>query len=304
MITTNFPPVREIKFYVLRVPQAAHWRLPQAKMSHFVLLSLQPGRGGGETHQLQKALCFPEWEKTLELFPLFVRLPPTYTQHERESFLCLQLSTMLQLCVPAHTQQNATEGRGELLLLSGSFILWNARLCLALLFFVCHFLINSLHPLPSLQSVSQMGDLTQRPHPSDFTRRQLQSRPRSNVLVREAVNPDAVSGTAGRWEETPGSHQTTSMSHLGHLISLKSASVHFICISSNCRNAHLCCLGNESGTPQGHGRFDEVIRELTDTGFVFLSYSLTSFPHLRPLHTLALLLFFRSFYRYFVTVLE
>ncbi|CAB1449241.1 unnamed protein product [Pleuronectes platessa] len=85
-----------------------------------------------------------------------------------------------------HTHQNATEGSCELLLLSGSFILWNARLCLTLPFFVCHFLINTVsipspHSGPSLKLVTS----PQRPHHSDFIRRQLQSRPRSKVLVRE-----------------------------------------------------------------------------------------------------------------------
>lgn len=126
-ITANFPPVCKTKeCSVLRVPPSS----PLAPRSGFSVpfcSTFSSAGRRGETHQLQKALCPPESENTLALFPPFVRLPPTCTQHERESFPCLQLSTKLRLCLPRPTQQNATEARREPLHRSGSFICWKTR---------------------------------------------------------------------------------------------------------------------------------------------------------------------------------
>lgn len=62
-------------------------------------------RGSTRTNQLQKALCPPLSENTHAILPPFVCLPPTYTQHEHESFPCPQLTTMPHLCAPAHTPE-------------------------------------------------------------------------------------------------------------------------------------------------------------------------------------------------------
>lgn len=79
-------------------------------------------RGSTRMNQTPKALCPPVSDNTLSLFPLFVCLPPTFTQHEYESFPCLQLSTMLHLWAPAHTANTAERNFS---LLSGSFIVSN-----------------------------------------------------------------------------------------------------------------------------------------------------------------------------------
>lgn len=113
-------------------------------------------RGSTRTNQLEKALCPPASENTLALFPPFVCLPPTYTQYEHESFPCLQLSTMLHLCAPAHTPEyhNRTP--------------WTSAsgLCLTPLFFICHFLINTVCLTLSVSILFSLHVSNWWPHPT------------------------------------------------------------------------------------------------------------------------------------------
>lgn len=156
-------------------------------------------RGSPRTNQHQKTLCPPASENTLALFPPFVCLPPTYTQREHESFPCLQLSTMLHLCAPAHTPEyRGGAPRTSPSIWAHSLSRTPSRLCLTLLFFICRFLLNSLSQSPSFSpSISYNDDLTQHPHYGDFIGQQLQSRPQSEVLVEGTINTATVSGTPG-----------------------------------------------------------------------------------------------------------
>lgn len=170
--------------------------------------------------------------------PSFVCLPPTYTQHEHESFPCPQLPTVPHLYAQP-THQNTTKGRLELLPLTGSFIVSNTQSPLS----HSSFLYLSLLRQHSLSIISEIGDLTQRPHHSDFIRRQLQSGPQSQVLVEGTINTARVSGTPWwgcRWE-TSGWYQPPPC--------LKSRQSFKMCFcgfaaSINWRHAHFCCLGN------------------------------------------------------------
>lgn len=71
-------------------------------------------RGSASTNQLEKALCPLASESTLALFPPFVCLPPTYTQHEHESSPVFSFQQCF-ISVPQPTHQNTTTGRHELL---------------------------------------------------------------------------------------------------------------------------------------------------------------------------------------------
>lgn len=166
-----------------------------------VFLCSRLERGSTRTNQLQKALCPFASENIFALFPPFVCLPPTCTQHEHESFpLSSAFNNASSLCPSPHTRIPWRGAVNFSLYVAHSLSTTPSCLCLTPLFFICHFLINkvSLSQSPSFSSsIPQIGDLTQHPHYSDFIRQQLQSRPQSNVLVEGTISTAAVSGTQG-----------------------------------------------------------------------------------------------------------
>lgn len=194
-------------------------------------------RGSTRMNQTPKALCPPVSDNTLSLFPLFVCLPPTFTQHEHESFPCLQLSAMLHLWAPAHTA-NTTERNFSLL--SGSFIVSNTGSLLS----HSSCLHLSLPHQRNLRLSLRIGDPTQHPRGSDFIRRQLlQSRPQE-----QSVGGEANYLRHRVWDTNV--RPLEDIAHLGvsscHLI-FQNVHLWISFVSTiSCRNVHLCCLGNEA----------------------------------------------------------
>lgn len=135
---------------------------------------------------------------------------------------------------PRPTHQNTTTGRLELVPLSAPFIVPNTQSPLSHYSFLYLSLPHQrglfflfLQSPSSPPSISQIGDLTRRPHCSDFIRRQLQSRPQSRVSAEGGtISTAAASGTPPPLRGNFWKISTTSMRHLDLL---KSASVNFIC---------------------------------------------------------------------------
>lgn len=121
-------------------------------------------RGSTRMNQTPKALCPPVSDNTLSLFPLFVCLPPTFTQHEHEQ----------------PTQQIPLRGTSPFYL-AHSLSRTPARFCLT------PRLHLSLPHQRNLRLSLRIGDPTQHPRGSDFIRRQLlQSRPQEQSVGGEA----------------------------------------------------------------------------------------------------------------------
>lgn len=202
----------------------------------FTLLVLQPAAAGKHQNEPNTKGSLSTSVTQLSLFPLFVCLPPTFTQHEHESFPCLQLSTMLHLWAPSHTANTAERNFS---LLSGSFIISNTGSLLS----HSSCLHLSLPHQRNLRLSLRIGDPTQHPRGSDFIGRQLlQSRPQEQSVGGEAnYLRHRVWDTSVRPLE--------DIAHLGvssrHLI-FQNVHLWISFVSTiSCRNVHLCCLGNE-----------------------------------------------------------
>lgn len=162
--------------------------------------------GSTRMSQHQKALCPAVSEKKNTFTLSSLCLSASYIH---PAWAWLLLDSSFQQCFtsePQPTQQNTADGNFSLL--SGSVFVSNTRSplsyssCLHLSFPHQHNLHLSL----------RTGDLTQHPRGSDFIRRQLQSRPQSQVLVGRPIITATVSGMPvwDRWRTSP-----TSASHLG-----------------------------------------------------------------------------------------
>lgn len=104
----------------------------------FLSLSLQAvGEGKHQNKLNPKGFLSPGIRKRIWTLS-FLCLHASYT-HPAWVWVWLQHLTMLQVCAPAHTHQNATMGRREHLPL-----MTPSRLRLIPRFFICHFLISSL----------------------------------------------------------------------------------------------------------------------------------------------------------------
>lgn len=148
-------------------------------------------RGSTRTNRVQKAFCPLPSESTLGLFPSFVWLPPTFTQHEHKSDFNIQ---QCFISVPQPTQQNTTMGRRELLPLTGTQSPLSHSSILYMSLPHQHSLGSLYLNRPSFSpSISHTGDLTQHPHQRDVNRPQLLSRPQSKATINIA----AVSGMPG-----------------------------------------------------------------------------------------------------------
>lgn len=150
------------------------------------------------------------------------------------------------LCPGPHIRIPQRDAVNFSLYLAHSLSRTPSRLCLTPPFFICRFLINSLSLSLNLHHFSlHLSNWWPHPTPTlQWLHRAAAAFKAAKCWWRGQLTPAAVSGTPGWdcWQETSGRHQPPQC-----LISLWISIVDSI----NWRNAHLCCLGSESGTVQG-----------------------------------------------------
>lgn len=162
-------------------------------------------RGEAPEQTNSKRLFVPQRQKThLHSFlPLSVYLLHT-PQCEHESFPCLQLSTMLHLCAPAHTPEYHCRGAVNFFLYLDHSLSRNTQSPLS----HSSFLYLSLPHQPSLvslslnlhpfsPSISQIGDLTQHPRYNDFIQAAAAVKATEQSVGGGEINTAAVSGAPG-----------------------------------------------------------------------------------------------------------
>lgn len=180
----------------------------------------------------------------------FVCLPPTYAQHEHESFPCLQLLTMLHLCAPAHTPECHNGAP------------WTSP--------------SMWHPVASVSFLFSLSVASSSAQSSPSISLELVTSPNTHVTVtspgsccsqgrralcqwRGRLTPPPCLGLQGETAQGKVLEDVKHLSVSSRALNVQNMSVNFICCQYQLKEMPTCVVWEVKVTVQGHYHVSEVV---------------------------------------------